>query len=139
MKDLLLEAANFARITGRDDKLKGYWIASIGIRYDGVVIKSANAGVRVAENSIAKFREIPLSHSEVRTLRKMDCGGILCVARTLRIKNLSLQESLRISRPCLVCRNHIKSKRIKKVYYTISPYEYGVWYPSNDREEIYNF
>jgi deoxycytidylate deaminase len=60
-------------------------------------------------------------HAEYKAAKKMDQGGIMYVARVLQSDG-----TFAMSRPCRNCLKVLKSKRIKKVYYTISNNEFGV-------------
>ena len=64
-------------------------------------------------------------HAEVDALR--DCqraaGSILYIARVGR------NGLTGTSRPCPDCQKEISAAGVKRVIYTISPIEYGVWYP----------
>ena len=129
MLDLLLFAGNVA-LSDDDKDPRGFWIGAVGIRKDGTMVFSKNGSFFSSTNV---YQSVPQVHAEGRVLRKMDYGGILYVARVAR-KDFSLK----MARPCQMCQVRIKSKGIKKVYYTINDHQWGVWYPKKDIDKIYN-
>jgi len=130
MLDLLLFAAKIALPDNSKD-WRGFWIGAVGIRRDGVMVFSKNGAF--FSTTVADYQAIPQVHAEGRVLRKMDYGGILYVARVAR-KDHSLQMAM----PCAMCKIKIKSKKIKKVYFTINQWTYGVWNVKDDKYRIYN-
>jgi tRNA(Arg) A34 adenosine deaminase TadA len=96
---------------GNDDG-KEYLLASLIQRKDGAIVISYNAKTK---------EPTPSCHAEARALRKADAGAILYVARVTRDGKWAM------SKPCKYCQSYIKNRRIKKVYYTIGPNEYGIW------------
>ena len=76
---------------------------------------------------IEDYQLIPTSHAEGRVLRKMDYGGVLYIARVKR-----KDYTLALSAACPMCQIKIKSKGIRKVYYTINDFQYGIWYVKKD-------
>jgi len=83
-------------------------------------------------SAVDDYQAVPAVHAEGRVLRKMDFGGTLYVARVAR-----KDQSLQMARPCGMCQVKIKSKGIKKVYYTINNTQFGVWYPKTETDRIY--
>jgi tRNA(Arg) A34 adenosine deaminase TadA len=121
MLDLLLFAAKIAVPEGNitlDNR--NYWIGCCGLRKDGALVFSKNGAVY--STTVDDYQLIPESHAEGRVLRKMDWGGTMYVARVRRN-----DKSLGLSAPCTMCRVRIKSAGIKKVFYTINNYQYGMW------------
>lgn len=104
-------AARIAR-NERGNFRKEYLLACIIKRKDGAIVFSQNATVD---------RPRPQLHAEARALRKADAGCVLYVARIKRDGNWA------IAKPCKFCQALIRNKRVKRVYYTIGPGEYGVW------------
>jgi deoxycytidylate deaminase len=60
----------------------------------------------------------------MRAIRRASKGSILYVARVLQNNTWAM------AKPCLNCQTAIKAKKIERVYYTIGPGEFGVWYPN---------
>lgn len=110
MKDMLNMAAKFAQ-GGQD---RNYRLGCIAERTDGAIVISRNERTE---------KPNPSAHAEVRALRKAGKGSTLYVARVNRSKDWTF------ARPCPRCQAYICSKEVHKVYYTISPGEFGVWYP----------
>lgn len=61
------------------------------------------------------------AHAEARLCKKLDYNSTVYVAR---VKLCNGQFG--ISRPCSSCMKTLMSKKVKRVYYTISEKEYGV-------------
>jgi tRNA(Arg) A34 adenosine deaminase TadA len=114
----LLDVAAKYALSG--DKRKDYLIAALVERSDGAIT--------ISRNSLSRERE-PNSHAEFKALRKADSGCILYVARVLRSNG-----QWAMCKPCKRCQAIIKSRRVYKVYYTIGPNEYGVWYVNKTKE-----
>lgn len=85
-------------------------LGSVGIRSDGAIVYSRNT------SNYIKNRKI---HAEYRLSKKLDYYGIVFVARVLR------DGSLGMARPCPDCVRALKSRRVRKVYYSIANNEYG--------------
>ena len=61
----------------------------------------------------------PAVHAEARLCRKLDYYGEVFVARRT-------SEGYRLAKPCPRCEARLRSRRVRRVYYTISNNEYGV-------------
>lgn len=109
---------------------RNFYLAAIGVRKDGVIVKSQNGAIYAG--CLKRFVRLGNSHAECRVLRKMDWGGVIYVARVLK-----QDFSIGMASPCEMCRIKIKSKGISKVYYTINEHQYGVWDVVNDRDTVY--
>lgn len=107
-KKLLKRAAKMSRF-GVDDK-KTFYFAAIAIRGDDVTVASYNGN--------QKF-PTPEHHCEARLVRKLDRDAIVYLARTTADGNWAM------SRPCADCMRALRRARVKKVYFTIAPNEYG--------------
>ena len=130
MLDFLLEAAELAVPTNRSD-LRSFWLGAVGIRRDGVMVSSKNGAVSFS--SSVQMNNINVnSHAETRLLRKLGRDGVIFVSRVLR-----KDRSLAMARPCSDCQFKIRSHRVKRVYYTINDNQYGIWFPSEDRDKVY--
>lgn len=98
----------------KDDDARSYWIGALGIRGDGAWVTAANGP---APN---KTREV---HAEYRLARKLDHGAVVYVARVRMCDG-----SFANARPCAACRKVLRSKKVKKVYYTRAKDEFGIMY-----------
>ncbi len=87
-------------------------IGAIGKRLDGALVYSYNG--RPSERH-------PPSHAEHRLSKKLDSCDTVFVARVDRSSSL-----LTLSKPCFNCECALRSRRVKKVIYSISEKEYGV-------------
>lgn len=107
-----------AKIALRGNQNRTYFVGCVVKRKDGAIVTSTNEMVKVPT---------PQAHAEARTLRKSDWGCTLYVARITRDGDWAM------SRPCPSCQAIIINRGVRKVYYTISPGEYGVWNPRMGR------
>lgn len=109
---LLKKAATLAL---KNREKKNFHLACIAKREDGVFVYSVNTGVM--------SQPTPSGHAEYRVLQKSGQNAILWVARVYKNGDWAM------AKPCRKCKAFIKNKKVKKVYYTIAPNEYGVWIP----------
>ena len=93
------------------DDCRQYRFGAVGIRKDGTIVYSRNIPTRCPE---------PKAHAESRVARKLDRGSVIYVVRIDRKGNLTT------ARPCKSCQKIMKSKGIRKCFYSISNKEYGV-------------
>jgi tRNA(Arg) A34 adenosine deaminase TadA len=107
-----------ARLALGGDEKRNYLLSAVVKRSDGALVVSTNALTKEPE---------PAAHAEARALRKADWGATLYVARVLR------QGGWALAKPCGRCQALIRSRGVKKVYYTIGPNEYGVWEPGKQK------
>lgn len=108
------------------------WIGCIGLRTDGAIVSAKNGSIFTTDTG-DDFQLIPDVHAERRVIRKMDWGGTLFVARVRRVDLVWA-----MSRPCSMCQVFIKSKGIKKVFYTINKTQFGRWNPRTDEDRIFD-
>jgi len=95
----------------KGSEIRQHRIGAVGIRRDGVIVKSANLPNRNPE---------PMAHAEVRVMKKMGYGGVIYVARVLRNGTVTM------AKPCKGCQATMRFNGIDKCFYTISENEYGV-------------
>lgn len=95
--------------TKRDDK-RHFFLGAIGIRSDGVMVKSFNG------SSQEPFRT---AHAEYRLSKKLDYGSNVYVARVMH-------KGFGVARPCRKCMKALLSMRVNRIYYTINNSEYGI-------------
>ena len=93
------------------DDCRQYRFGAVGIRRGGVIVVSRNIPTRYPE---------PRAHAESRVARKLSKNSVIYVVRIDRKNNLTT------ARPCKSCQKIMKSKGIKKCYYSISNTEFGV-------------
>ena len=101
-----------ARAATLKDDLRTHKIGAAGVRSDGVLVLASNGPVKTK-------RLIPGGHAEVRLCRKMDKHGTVYVVRVA-------PSGYGLARPCPTCQRALRSRRVTRVYYTITPNEYGV-------------
>jgi len=109
----LLQVA--ARVAEESLDGRSFLLGCVAKRKDGTLVYSYNS-----------HSNFPLyaGHAEARVLRKAGKGATLWVARILRLNG-----EWAMARPCSRCQALLKNKKVKKVYYTIGPNEYGTWRP----------
>lgn len=100
--------------TAKKDR-RTFRLGAIGIRSDGAMVTAANGPTDNPR---------PHVHAEFRLATKLDHGAIVFVARVRR------DGSFGMARPCRDCRRILKSRGVKKVYYTVSNDEYGTYLPN---------
>jgi tRNA(Arg) A34 adenosine deaminase TadA len=98
----------------------------LGIRQDGAIVISRNGAVYNGRST----EKVPSAHAEYRALRKAGVGSILFVARVKKNGDYAL------AKPCVYCEQIIRSRKVKRVYYTISNDKYGVWDLLKDQKGI---
>lgn len=121
--EIAIKAANkFANNANRRPCAK---LGAVGQRKDGAIV--------VSSNSLTAFPDRKV-HAEYKVCKKMDVGGTLYVAR-VRFDDGELGMSL----PCPNCQKMIRSRGIKKVYYSINKDQYGLWNVDDDTHRICKF
>lgn len=126
----LLLAANLAVSKIRYDKRNNIF-GAVGIRKDGAIVYSINGGFHGIFNKKIKTSKL---HVEDRLISKMDMGGEIYIARILKSNSF-----LTMARPCKMCQVLLKSRRIKKVYYTINNENYGLFLPLTGEDKLFSF
>lgn len=108
---------NYFEIAGKlalsKDDARHFILGAIAVRSDGAIVKSINSPVPEPSRVV---------HAEYKVCRKIDAGAIVYV---VRIKYVDGKQVFAMSRPCPDCMRILKSKKVKKVYYTIGPDEFG--------------
>lgn len=88
-----------------------YCLGAIGIRTDGVIVRSNNLPCKSPE---------PNAHAESRVTKKLNYGSVIYVVRVLKNGDYAN------ARPCKNCVRIMKLRGVKRCYYTITNNEYGV-------------
>lgn len=101
-----------AKITAaKSPDRRRYRLGAVGIRNDGVIVKSKNI-----PNILPEFE----AHAEVRLCKKLTPGSVVYVVR------IDSKNKLVLARPCKNCQRVMRLKGVKKCYYSISEKEHGV-------------
>lgn len=108
-----LEIAGRAARKNNTDK-RAYWLGAAAERTDGAIVTACNIPVT---------SKMPSAHAEWRLSKKLDHGATVYVARVRM-----LDGKFANAKPCHSCRNALRARRVKKVYYTIAHNEYGILY-----------
>lgn len=99
------------KVAIKGDSKRQHRLGAVGIRSDGVIVKSNNLPNRFPE---------PQAHAEARVVKKLGWGGLIYVVRVKRNGELAL------ARPCSSCQRIMRLNGVTRCYYSISDTEYGV-------------
>lgn len=102
-------AGQFA--VSKDDR-RNFILGACAIRGDGVLVSAFNSPTEMPNRKI---------HAEYRLAQRLDYGATVYVARIKHING-----ELGIAKPCHDCMKVLRTRKVKKVYYSISNNEYGV-------------
>lgn len=89
-----------------------YHFGVVGVRKDGLIVCSYNIS--------DPTRQVPEGHAEHRLASKLTRDSEVYVVR------LNRQYEDRMAKPCKRCQARLRNQRVRKVFYTIAPSEYGV-------------
>jgi len=118
MNKKYFEMAKLIAVSKKDRR--SFLIGAIGIRNDGIIVASPNGPARIRENTKDRGY-FPEAHAEFRISRKLDVGATVYVIRVRRG-----DKKVCLAKPCETCQNIMKSRGVKKVYYSISEDENGI-------------
>jgi len=107
----------------RDDE-RTFLIGAVAIRGDGTMISSINMPSKIPNR---------IAHAEYRLHKKLDYGAVVYVAR-MKLQDMNFG----MARPCINCQKVLISRKVSKVYYTISPFEWGMWNPKTGVDTYYS-
>jgi len=91
---------------------KTFFLGAIGIRSDGVMVHADNGFSMQVERK---------GHAEYRVAQKLTPYSEVYVCRISRLTG-----EFANAKPCNSCQKMLRSKGVRKVYYTMGPKEYGV-------------
>ncbi len=116
----MLNAAAMAAIQNseRSIDIRTFFLGSVGLRNDGVIVSSRN----VASRDVALTH-----HAEARLSRKLTPNSEVWVARIRKNGEWA------IARPCESCQNKLRMAGVSRVVYTIGPSEWGVLHLNDDK------
>ncbi len=114
-RDILHSAA---LIASRGAIERTFRLGAVGIRADGKIVKSVNGSTPSFNAPHSKANE-PSIHAEYKLCRKLTAYSKVYVARIDRSGNWAM------AKPCQGCMLMLQAKGIKRIFYTISPNEYG--------------
>lgn len=103
---------------------RSFFLGAVGIRNDGKVVQSING---------ATGNPVPKGHAEARLAKKLDYNAVVYVAR------VNKQGEFAMSRPCVNCMRALKAARVKKIYYSIGPNEFGVIDLNSEIEKVNDY
>jgi pyrimidine deaminase RibD-like protein len=106
----------------KSDNNRNYYIGCVGIRSDGVVVKGRNQS---SNRILAANYKMPnrQAHAEYRVAQKLNYDAEVFVAR-VRLND----GDWGMARPCDLCMKILRTRKVRRVCYTIAPQEYGVLY-----------
>lgn len=128
---MLQMAAGVALPTNSSSDIRGFWLGCVGIRKDGTIVSSRNGAVEFCD-TVENHQLLPNSHAEGRLLRKLGSHGEIYVARVSK-----QDQSLKMAKPCGMCRVRITAAKVSKVYYSIDEKSYGLWVPTTDEYRLF--
>lgn len=136
MLELLRLAAEYSAPQSRGERI--YLLGAVGVRNDGRMVHARNEAVldtftREKWGTFSIYKRFPEAHAEVRLTRKLGFNATVYVSRVMKGS-----KDLAMARPCEVCQGVLRAFRVKKVYYTISNNEWGVWNPTNNTDVYYS-
>lgn len=99
-----------AKVAEKQVDLRNHRLGAVGIRSDGALVFAYNGAAKEANPSI---------HAEARLCRKLDYYGTVFVTRRTA-------SGFMLARPCPSCLRKLRTRRVKRVFYTVSNNEYGV-------------
>lgn len=91
---------------------RSFLLGSVAVRADGKLVRSFNSPSEVPNR---------MAHSEFRLSKKLDYGATVYVARVKLIDG-----SFGMSKPCHNCMKALVSKKVRRIYYTITSSEFGI-------------
>jgi tRNA(Arg) A34 adenosine deaminase TadA len=113
---------DFAAGVAKGGAERNYRLGCVAKRADGALVTSRNERTKTPN---------PAAHAEVRALKKAGKNATLWVARVTNDGEWTF------AKPCPRCQAYIISKEVYKVYYTISPGHFGIWYPDKGKMPDY--
>ena len=122
MVEMIQKAAKIASRRQPGDKRR-YLIAAVGITPEGRIYHARNLAYHFMECDQYSFRPEASAHAEFKLARALPRGSTVYVARVLRNGELAM------AKPCVTCQMALKSKQVRKVYYSIDDKAYGVMEP----------
>lgn len=131
MLDLLLLAAKIALPKDPNDA-RNFWLGCVGLRDDGALVSAQNGSSQFS-HSVKQYQLQPNCHAEGRVLRKLGKYGTMFVSRVAKKDG-----ALAMAQPCIMCQVRISAMKIRKVYFTINPTQYGIWSVNKDVYKIIN-
>jgi hypothetical protein len=93
---------------------RGFLVGAVAIRKDGTIVKACNSP-HMGES------QNPKAHAEYKLAKKLDKYAVVYVLRVRRGDG-----SVGLAKPCPDCERTLRSKKVTKVFYSISDNEYGV-------------
>lgn len=88
-----------------------FLLGVIGVRSDGAIVTSYNGPTNTPTRTV---------HAEYRVSKKLDVGSTVYVARILR------RGGFAAAKPCVRCESALRSRGVRRVYYTQDNSEIGV-------------
>jgi deoxycytidylate deaminase len=145
------QAAKMAIPNNDNDRLKNYWLGAVGIRADNALVYAKNLPVVIDDEfykikyatrnpgqRIKSYQKQSGSHAEARCLQKMPKNSeaiyIVRISKTALAKG---KIEYAMARPCQTCEIAIRAKKIKKVYYSINDFQYGIYHPELEIDTIH--
>lgn len=113
------------------DEKRNFLLGAVGIRSDGALVSSKNGAVYSISDD--EYKTLPTAHAEGRLCRKLGKNGIVYVVRIAKKDG-----ALVMARPCPICASLMKAREVQKIYYSINSFQYGVFFPVEDKDAVYD-
>lgn len=110
MNKSIFSYLNIAAKVAKGGERRNFFLGAVGVRSDGAMVYSFNSPTQFPCKA---------AHAEHRLAKKLDAGSTVYVAR---VSN----GQFAMSRPCASCMTILRNKRVRRIYYTIAPDEFGV-------------
>lgn len=104
-----LEMAAAEAVKNQDGR--HYLVGCVAIRGDGAMVRASNGPTPVPTREM---------HAEYRVSKKLDYDAVVYVARVLK------DGSFGMAMPCASCLKALKTKRVQKIFFTISSEDFGI-------------
>lgn len=102
-----------ARVAKSKNDERTFLLGAVGIRKDGALVTSLNRPCQDRNYRV---------HAERLLVRKLDVNAPIVYVVRVRL----CDGSFAMAKPCQDCERALKTKGVRRVYYTISNNEYGI-------------
>lgn len=104
-----------AQIASSKKDNRNFLLGACAVRADGAIVSAFNSPTEMPNRKV---------HAEYRISSRLDYGATVYVAR-VRCDD----GQFALAKPCPDCFKILKSRKVKRIYYTISNNEYGIICP----------
>ena len=87
----------------KGQKRRSFYVGAVAVRNDGAIVYAFNGPTRYPVKEV---------HAEYRISKKLDVGSIVYIAR------IKANGDFAMAKPCKTCAKALRSKGVKRAYYT---------------------